>query len=376
MGQWGGPFTSNFEPQTKGILVLNIDHEIKDGLLCRGSISFIDYDEQLYITACVYVEVKDNQLKGTIYDSLAFNPNTGALLPHFDFDSVKIIAGIISGESKNSKDILAGDAMLGEHKICEFKLSQPPTQNDGVPPDEIWSWDAYKEKVLGYDRDKGDFLYRGQSQSTWIMKTTFHRTDRCDLRLFDENNTVELSKYIGSEVGKHFDMTKMDDYGELLLLAQHHGYPTPLLDWTKSPFIAAFFAFNEANAFEEGYVRIFEFDWQEWHKDNPNIHLIIDPRPNITLLDLPATRNKRAILQQSIVMSSNVLNLDNWINMAQELNNKKYLSRIDISKSERKKAMKDLEKMGITSATLFPGVDGTCAFLKEKHYPKLEPTPS
>ena len=28
---------------------------------------------------------------------------------------------------------------------------------------------------------------------------------------------------------------------------RHHGFPSPLLDWTLSPYIAAFFAFNEAH---------------------------------------------------------------------------------------------------------------------------------
>jgi hypothetical protein len=35
---------------------------------------------------------------------------------------------------------------------------------------------------------------------------------------------------------------------------------------------------------------------------------------------------------------------------------------------EKEKVMKDLNRMGITAASLFPGLDGTCKELKEKYF--------
>ena len=58
-----------------------------------------------------------------------------------------------------------------------------------------------------------------------------------------------------------------------MIYLRHHGFPSPLLDWSRSPYVAAYFAFASARASEGDSVAIYAYveylgagkEWAETH---------------------------------------------------------------------------------------------------------------
>ena len=64
--------------------------------------------------------------------------------------------------------------------------------------------------------------------------------------------------------GRPFLEGKQERFWELMVVAEHHGLPTRLLDWTHSPIVAAHFA-TLAHAPESDRV-IWKLDWKQVHE--------------------------------------------------------------------------------------------------------------
>ncbi|MCL2052852.1 MAG: FRG domain-containing protein [Oscillospiraceae bacterium] len=84
------------------------------------------------------------------------------------------------------------------------------------------------------DRHRSNYVFRGLSDSSYDLKTSLNRVcgdnlilEQCLLRNF--------KKYASGELGER-------KFWEMVSIAQHHGLPTRLLDWTFSPFVALHFA--------------------------------------------------------------------------------------------------------------------------------------
>ncbi len=117
----------------------------------------------------------------------------------------------------------------------------------------IKTWQDFAQ--IAFKRPYKKYIYRGHSDSRWKLETTLQR---------------KLSEYgIGRRVWKEREQSIISTFQkrvhlylrhlpneknenrrhlEWLSIMQHFGAPTRLLDWTYSPFVAAFFALESMNS--------------------------------------------------------------------------------------------------------------------------------
>lgn len=109
-----------------------------------------------------------------------------------------------------------------------------------------------------------DLLFRGQANSKWGLETTLERRLDRKCSLAEYFHTISRAKAeIESRTGRSWDVPESDDFekthleepflrkypkpGDLydyMVFLRHHGFPSPLLDWSQSPFVAAYFAYR------------------------------------------------------------------------------------------------------------------------------------
>ena len=143
------------------------------------------------------------------------------------------------------------------------------------------SWEEFQECVKALkaqtQNSLSGLLFRGQESEDWALETTLERSGFA-------NSVLQYYELIGAiqpqvraftgHAWPEFDIAsvhrQLQGYEtfhhaltrgsllhlEYLLYLRHHGFPSPLLDWSGSPNVAAYFAFRSAKG---GRVSIFAF---------------------------------------------------------------------------------------------------------------------
>ena len=142
---------------------------------------------------------------------------------------------------------------------------------------DVENWEQFEEELKRLQKKRAKsqiapgpppsrFLFRGQEDSHWPLTTTLERTGQKGMVFAEYYGLIsrvqsEIETFTGlhwnvrelSEIRKsleEFDSItsnltpNQEEYGYMVHL-RHHGFPSPLLDWTRSEYIAAFFAFKQ-----------------------------------------------------------------------------------------------------------------------------------
>lgn len=370
-GQWIGDSLGTIS----GLVMLNLDLKAES---YEGRITLLN-DALDRVSIVAQVKINKNKLNvvtgkfsGELFNILPINNRSVVNWKEFlkiseeQISKTGEINGCLKGEAVNGT-WNTDKGYKGEFRL-NFKSSHKPSD---YPSKEI-SWEEFKDEVSKNIQYK-KCIFRGQAGGKRCrLRTLYHRTGRADLNRYRKEDVPILYRYISAFPNCRFDLSKRGELGALLALAQHHGYPTPLLDWTLSPYVAVYFAYadvtKEDRDKKDEFVRIFIFDVDSWVKKKKYSSSLSAPLPTFTYLMPLSIGNNRMLPQQSVTMFSNIDDIESYIKFCEGLDRCTYLRIYDLPVRERTTVMQDLDYMGITAGSLFPGLDGTCKALKEKYF--------
>ncbi|AFQ42608.1 FRG domain-containing protein [Desulfosporosinus meridiei] len=115
--------------------------------------------------------------------------------------------------------------------------------SEGVITADLSSWEEYADLVTGRLLNTANYIWRGQRSPEWLLESTLDRL----LKKYDKMDSLRQLKSFryGIKGRRELNAEKTQADDDWWASGLHYSLVTPLLEWTTSPFIAAYFAFRE-----------------------------------------------------------------------------------------------------------------------------------
>lgn len=218
-------------------------------------------------------------------------------------------------------------------------------------------WADFKLKVIA-DRfedgrfKRGLYLFRGQGGESWKLSSTFDRWYKAD-----RANKIRVADQLLEQFSKECEQEDIpdsvrNDKIKMLSLAQHNGLPTRLLDWSESPYVAAFFAFSGhlrhgINLEKNVAIWVLNSSQDIWQQEF-----------GCEIVNVPSLGNERIRNQHGkfTYLKAPYDSIEEYV--AQFNGAEPALWRYLVPVRDAAAAMSDLDSMGLNHARIYPGMGG------------------
>jgi hypothetical protein len=248
---------------------------------------------------------------------------------------------------------------------------------------ELLFEDTWQESL---GRHRSNFAFRGRALAGEGLETSLQR-------LGGEPASLEAPLIRSFRKYARKSDVPYDSVWNWLALAQHHGLPSRLLDWTFSPYVALHFATTQLLRYDEDGV-VWTIDYVRTHELLPESlrKVLRDEGANVFTAEMldrvarsrgeldhlaedddfvlflePPSLDERIVNQYALfsLMSSPEASLDEWAERHEAL-----VRKLVIPAGLKWEVRDKLDQANITERVLFPGLDGLSSWLRRYYLPR------
>lgn len=253
--------------------------------------------------------------------------------------------------------------------------------SDGAATYRLSSWSSFFdfiENVVFAPGAKQRYIWRGQRRSDWALSSSLDRLfQRIGVIARPAKELEELSsKHLrafqyASRGRRGTNPVQLRADNEWWALGQHYGLATPLLDWTRSPFAAAYFAFEENLSESTEWRVVYGLDEsavsQRYAELQEGPSFEEGRLPVVELVDPMSDENQRLVNQGGLFTRAPIgTPVEQWVEHQFEGSTETVLVRIEIPDADRECCLRALDRMNINHLSLFPDLGGASRFVNLK----------
>jgi FRG domain len=265
------------------------------------------------------------------------------------------------------------------------------------------TWTEFKtilSNLLEYT-NVNNYIFRGQGNATWTLETSLDRSpmayrENIISQFIDLKSTEELLiEEFKSGMNLYLNPATDFNLSEIIALMQHHGIPTRALDFTFSPYIASYFAFENIPENSDNvaiwsihttslldklntclrennellkHVKSIDSKKKLYENDDVINRIIFHNEESLVIPLNISSKNKRYNIQQSFMLASGNIKNSFMDNLTALINGHAiHITKYILPKDLKQGVMLDLDRMNINAETLFGGMDGFARRIKQRY---------